>query len=252
MVYNWIINGIQPFNIETVDTSSWPKVTLHCASHYTDSRYDTPMDEIRIYEAMSCLSITNTPTQSGGTDVETSMDGTLIPISDGTTTWLGALYPLSYTVDDMSNTLIKFDLVIELAIVNKTIIPDTPTPPDITKPYNLITQGYKNKISTMGVETDLLGQFTFNWDGTGHVYVASDWQADPATDSICIDDELIVTNSEGASFSRSCNAGNVYRCGADIEITSFLTEGDNELAFEIHDIYGGAIGCGPLFVIQTS
>ena len=250
MVDTWIINGLSPRWISSVDLTAFPKVTIHCAS-YPDNKYPEPIDEINAFKSMACNSITNEPTQSGGTDIETSMDGSIIPISDGISTWLGALHIPTWNEDEMVHILIEYDLVLELSLVNKDIVPDTPNPPDITKPYNLITNGYAKKINTIGTETDLLGSFTFYWDGTGRVYVASDWQANPETDLISIDDELIVTNKDGISFTRSCNAGNHYAPGPDIELTSFLEEGDNQISFKIKDLYGSKIGCGPLFLIQV-
>lgn len=249
--YDWVFNGIRPQWIISQDDTNWPQMTLHCIA-YADDTYPTPKAAIDVFREMGCLKITNKPTQSGGTDVEPSIDGSIIPIYDGDTSYLGALYRPQVTASpNNENGDIYFDLIFELAMVNRTIIPDTPNPPDITKPYNLITTGFSRKINTIGVEEQLLGTFTFFWDGKGHVYVASDWNADPTTDRINIDDELIVTNSEGASFSRSCNAGNHYMPGPDIEITSFLEQGDNEISFLIKDIYGSMIGCGFLFVIQT-
>jgi hypothetical protein len=252
--HDWTINGIKPFNIESMDDTAFPKITLHCAAHYTDDRYDTPMDEINAFKAMACNKITNEPTQSGGTDVQTSMDNTIIPISNGTDNWLGALCYPQYTPDNMAETLIEFDLILELALVNTSIIPDTPNPPDITKPYNLITNGYSYNIGNSGVASQLLGSFSFNWDGTGHIYVASDWQADPETDVINIDDKIIITNEEGttieATYGRETPTPGTD--GPDLNITSLLVEGENQITVTIVDVYGTHMGCGPLFMIQTA
>ncbi|MCE7698691.1 MAG: hypothetical protein K8E24_007600 [Methanobacterium paludis] len=206
---------------------------------------------------MACNSITNEPNMTGGTVLETSIDGQIIPISDGIDSWLGALYYPQYTPDDMSETLIKFDLIFELQLVNKEIIPDAPNTPTEDKPYNLITYGYSYKINTTNEATQLLGTFTFNWDGTGKVYIASDWLADPSTDVIHIDDAIIVTNADGAKISRTYGGG-VYTpgvpngtTGPDLEITSLLSEGSNEITIGIKDIYGDYLSCGTLFMIQV-
>ncbi|MBZ2166291.1 hypothetical protein [Methanobacterium spitsbergense] len=249
---DWIFNGLRPYWIQSMDDSSFPQITLHCAAYYEDSRYETPLDEIKAFKEMACLKITNEITESGGSDLQASIDGPIIPISDGIDNWLGALYYPKYGPDEFAMELIEFDLIFELQLVNKEVIPDPLTTPDTTKPYNLITQGYTYLINTVGTATQYLGTFTFNWDGIGRVYVASDWQADPATDLINIDDQLIVSNADGNSFERSCNAGNHYAPGPDIEVTSLLHEGINELTFTIKDIYGGKIGCGYLFLIQVN
>jgi hypothetical protein len=249
-MYDWVFNGHRPQFISKQDMKGFPKVSLHCRA-YPDEVYDTAEDAIKVFTDMSALKVTNELTESGGTDLQCSIDGSIIPISDGVNNWLGVLHRPEYSVDELAYGRIDFDLTFELQLVNKEIIPDPLSTPDTTKPYNLITQGYSYDIQTVGSATQLLGTFTFNWDGTGRVYVASDWQADPATDLIDIDDQLIVSNGDGDSFERSCNAGNHYAPGPDIEVTALLHEGINELTFTIKDIYGAKIGCGPLFMIQV-
>ena len=257
--YDWILNGLKPFNIISVDDTSFPKVTLHCAAHYTDIRYETPLDEIKAFEAMASLGITTEPTLTGGTDVQTSIDGELIPVTDGDENWFAAVYPLQYTSDDEAKTLIKFDLILELQIVNVNIIPDAPTDPTSTKPYNLITNGYTYKITTIDVATKYLGTFTFNWNGSGHVYICSDWLADPATDTINIDDAITVTNGNGTTIDVRYGGGafpnqpggNNSTSGPPLNITGLLSEGTNQLTIGIRDIYGTYLGCGPLFMVQV-
>ena len=146
--FDWIINGLQPFNIESVDDTSFPKITLHCVAHIDDIRYETPLDEIKAFKALASLEVTTEPTTTGGIDVQTSIDGELIPISNGDDNYFAALYYPQYNPDALARTLIEFDLVLELQIVNKDIIPDAPTDPTNQKPYNLITTGYQYKIKT--------------------------------------------------------------------------------------------------------
>ncbi|MCE7699510.1 MAG: hypothetical protein K8E24_012135 [Methanobacterium paludis] len=247
----WVINGVQPFKVMNADVTAFPKITLHCAAHYTDARYDSPIEEIRTYKSMACNTITNEPNMAGGTTLETSIDGQIIPISDGIDSWLGALYYPQYTPDDMSNTMIKFDLIFELQLVNKEIIPDAPTNPTTDKPYNLITYGYKFNVTTKNEATQLLGTFTFNWDGTGKVYIASDWLADPATDRIGVDDDIIITNGDGNSITQHCSTSAAPFPAPDVNITSLLSEGSNEITIAIKDVYGTSLSCGTLFMIQV-
>jgi hypothetical protein len=114
----------------------------------------------------------------------------------------------------------------------------------------LITRGYDRPINTRGVETDTIATVNYNWDGIGKIYISSSYCADPLVDKILIDDQLIVTNSNGQSVSVSNPAGLDVEGAPDLEITSLLIKGDNTLTFEIHDIIGVSIGCAPLFLIQ--
>jgi hypothetical protein len=250
--FNWTINGKTPRWIVSIDDNNFPKMTLHCAS-YPDETYTYPIDEIQAFKAMACLKITNEVTDSGGTDLQTSIDGSTVPISNGVDNWLGALYYPQYSPDDMSDNLIKFDLIFELGLVNKEIIPDPETGEDTTRPYNLITNGYNYTVTGRGDATQYLGTFTFNWDGTGQVYICSDWLAEIATDIIMIDDKIIITNADDESIEVTYGHDDPYSIngGPPIEITSLLVEGDNEITFGIEDLYGIELGCGPLFMVQV-
>ena len=258
--YCWILNGIYAPHIQSIDKTQFPKITIHCSAQ-GDGDYPDPEDEIAVFEAMSSLNITTEVTDTGGTDVQTSIDGELIPVSDGVNNWFAGLYRPQYTVDNMAriSNFIAFDLILELQIVNKDIIPDAPTDPTNTKPYNLITNGYKYKIKTFNMATKYLGTFTFNWDGSGYVYICSDWLADPATDTINIDDAITVTNGDGTTIDvvygggafPNQPGGNNSTSGPPLNITGLLSEGTNQLTIGIRDIYGVYLGCGPLFMVQV-
>jgi hypothetical protein len=114
----------------------------------------------------------------------------------------------------------------------------------------LITPGYSRKISTYGIETDDIGTFEYTWNGIGKVYISSSYCADPSVDKIVLDDQVIVTNSNGVSVSAS-NPSDYNPLGVpDLEITSLLIDGINELTFHIHDLFGTAIGCEALYLVQ--
>jgi hypothetical protein len=261
--FDWTINGRKPRWIIDIDETTFPKITLHCAS-YLDETYE-PIDEIELFKAMACLKITNEVTNSGGTDLQASIDGSLIPISNGVDNWLGALYYPQYNPNDTTDNLIKFDLIFELGLVNKEIIPDPETGEDTTRPYNLITNGYSYQVQGQGDATQYLGTFSFNWDGTGHVYICSDWLADPETDIILIDDAIVVTNIENDETLDVVYGMGVYTTGGNrfgeynpsgvvgpaLEITSLLVEGSNDLTIGIRDVYGTYLTCGPLFMVQV-
>jgi hypothetical protein len=114
----------------------------------------------------------------------------------------------------------------------------------------LITKGYERKITTYGIETDNIGTFSYKWNGIGKVYISSSYCADPTTDKIFLDDELTVTNGNGVSVARS-NPSSYEPDGVnDLEITSLLIDGENTLTFYIHDLFGQAMGCQALYLVQ--
>jgi len=260
--YDWVFNGLRPQWIMTEDKSNYPKIVLHCLA-YPDATYTTAKKAIEAFEAMSALKITNELTWSGGSDLQPSIDGEIIPISDGVTNYMGALYRPNYSVKefrqlpDYEGAIIEFDLSFELQIVNKDIIPDSPTT-DVTTPYNMITSGYSYTVVGAGQATQYLGTFTFNWDGKGSVWICSDWLVtNPSTDIITIDDAIVVTNADGATIQRTYGGG-VYTpgnpngiVGPALNITSLLNEGSNQLSIGIKDIYGNRLACGPLFMVQV-
>ena len=256
--YDWIFNGLRPQWIINQDDTNWPQMTLHCIA-YADDNYATPKEAIDAFRAMASLKVTNEITNSGGSDVQTSLDGETIPIFDGETNYMGALYMPQVTSSPIvENGDILFDLIFELKMVNKDILPVTPSDTAST-PYNLITTGYRYRITTVNVATRFLGTFTFNWDGVGHVYIASDWLANISTDKINIDDAITVVNGDGTTLTVRYGGGafpgepggNNSTSGPPLDITSLLSEGSNQLSIGIKDIYGTMLGCGPLFMVQV-
>ena len=97
--------------------SSYPKMTLHCAA-YPDDLYMYSRDEIEMFKQISCSVINNKPLINGGTDLQISMDGQIVPITNGDSSWNGALYYPQFPEDDMCNTLIKWDMIFELQLTN--------------------------------------------------------------------------------------------------------------------------------------
>jgi hypothetical protein len=99
-----------------------------------------------------------------------------------------------------------------------------------------------------------IGTFKYRWDGLGRVYVSSSCCANVETDTIGLDDELIVENANGKKVKCAYNgpSGGGYTIqGPDLELTPILSVGTNELTFYIHDVYGVGMGCGQLYISQT-
>jgi len=114
----------------------------------------------------------------------------------------------------------------------------------------LVTDGYSKKISTVGIETDTIAAVDYIWDGIGKIYVAGSYCADPTIDKILVDDQLIVSNSNGQSVN-VINPSVANPSGVpDLDITSLLIKGANHLTFQVHDIYGVGIGCQALYLVQ--
>ena len=261
--YNWTINGITPRWIESMDDSSYPKITLYCAS-YIDDNFPDPRTEIEQFKVLAANTINNKLLCNGGTDLQISNDGVIVPITNNGNTWNGALYyPQTPSLDDMATNLIKYDLIFELQQTNNpasdVFIPDLRLYPNVdyscwtNNPYAVVTNGFRrfvNPRNSIGTDSQVITTINYNWDGTGQVYIASSWLADPTTDRIGIDDKLVVTNGLGHSVSRAYNANNRYKLGPDLEITSILTEGNNSLTFKVEDLYGGALGTDALFIVQ--
>jgi hypothetical protein len=260
--YDWTINGMTLKHVGSMDITAFPKITLHCITDADDS--SDARDEVALFQKLGCNTINNKVLGNGSTDLQTSPVGQIYPIINNGTTWNGALYYPQYSIDNIAriNNKILYDLIFELQQTNNptsdVFIPDLRLYPNVdyscwtNNPYALITNGISQDVVPAGsknVQTINVNSVHYNWDGTGHVYIASSWLADPTTDKISVDDKLIVSNGTN-TLTNSYNASNRYKLGPDMEITSLLVEGDNFLNVKIHDIYGAKIGCGPLFIIQ--
>jgi hypothetical protein len=112
---NWAINGIIPRWIVGSDWTSYPKVTLHCLA-YPDDTYSTSRDEIEMWKSMACETINNTPLDNG-TDLQANPSN-IFTITEGNESWNGALYPISFSEDDLSDDIIEYDLIFELQLTN--------------------------------------------------------------------------------------------------------------------------------------
>ncbi|MBZ2167016.1 hypothetical protein [Methanobacterium spitsbergense] len=257
---NWLINGVHPKWIVSVD-KKLPKITLHCASQ-PGPEFEDAQDEIELFEQIACNTINNKPLINGGTDLQTSIDGKVVTITDGIHTWDGAIEYTVPTIDDTSETLVKWDMVIYVQLESASSkLPYSIYRPDFrlygnieyepwTDNIYLITSGYGRPVTGKGVETDTFDPIIFNWDGRGKIYIASSWMGVAKDNLIDIDDEIIVSN--GTETIRQAYNTNIYAPGKALNITSLLVEGDNEITVSIHDIYGAKIGCGPLYILRDT
>ncbi|MCE7700047.1 MAG: hypothetical protein K8E24_014900, partial [Methanobacterium paludis] len=181
--YDWVINGITPRRIESMDDSAYPKITLHCASK-ADDTFPDPRDEIEQFRLLAANTINNKILGNGGTDLQISSDGEIVTITNNGNSWNGALYyPQTPSLDDMAGNLIKYDLIFELQQTNNpasdVFIPDLRLYSNVdyscwtNNPYSCITGKISKSVVPKGsknVETITLGTFGFNWDGAGKVY----------------------------------------------------------------------------------
>ncbi len=107
-----------------------------------------------------------------------------------------------------------------------------------------------------------MGTFSFNWDGTGEIYICSNCNANIDTDVIWTDDEIIVKNVVTGHEIYQIDAPNPGVAGPlgtspegsanspDLNITSLLVTGNNNINITISDLYGSLTGCSPLFFVQ--
>ena len=126
-----------------------------------------------------------------------------------------------------------------------------------------ITDGFVKPAIPFGVSTDL-GELTFGWDGTGHIFIASNCKANPDTDLIWTDDKITVTNTITGEKVEQVDApypGTASPHGTssegcanslDLEITNILEAGDNTIDTVISDVYGNLTGCCALYIIQVA
>lgn len=134
----WVINGIIPQWIESVDWSNYPQVTLNCAAS-PDEFIASARDEIKQFMDVACASINQIPLLNGGNDLQITSDGEIISISEGDTEWQGAIYYPQFAEDSFSDSIIQWSLVLELLVTNLpsniTYVPDYRVYPNID--YNL-------------------------------------------------------------------------------------------------------------------
>ncbi len=116
----------------------------------------------------------------------------------------------------------------------------------------LISSGY-HIITTNNNQIDNLGTFQFNWNGAGHVYIASSCSPNVATDTIMADDELSVSTSKGTvTHTYSSSQGSGVIPAPDLLINSILQVGINQVTVQIINIYPNGMGCGPLYITQVT
>lgn len=113
--------------------------------------------------------------------------------------------------------------------------------------YVKITDGFNRSVA-YNYEIINLGTFTFNWDGTGKVYLMSSPTANQDTDTIWVDDRLSMITSLGTVTVD--NSGYVHEIPA-AEITSILQNGINDIQFELRDVWTDKIGCSSLYIVQV-
>ncbi len=136
--------------------------------------------------------------------------------------------------------------------------PPTTPPPNNIPPLNCIqiSAGFDQDVTEQG-QIIQLGNFEFEWNGSGYIYVASSCSANPDTDLIWADDEFDVTSDLGALSVQNTNKGlgGPYpgcHYSQDLLLNSILQEGINSISCQIKDTGGSLIGCSPLYIIQSS
>lgn len=112
----WVIGGVTPNFINKVSYDlAGKKVTLSCIANYELLSNVDPRVEIALFEALACDHIINVDLLNGGSKLGVS-GGSIITVTDGTTTWNAALHKPKYTPDHKSARNIKFELTIDLEI----------------------------------------------------------------------------------------------------------------------------------------
>lgn len=122
MAYDgWVIGGVSPsWVVKSNGPDEKGLITLTCAANTRKLGGLDPRSEIEgVWGAMACSDITNTQLINGGTSVQCS-DGDLVEVTDGVTTWTGALHVPEYTPDSMAKDLIEYTLKIEVELGTTT------------------------------------------------------------------------------------------------------------------------------------
>ncbi len=230
-------------------------VTLHCCT-YT-------RDEIETFKALMTPVFTNTNLLNGGTDLQVTPDGQILVITNGPYTWNGIISSVQFDEDEYATidgeAAIEFDIIIELQRSTSQAI--QPLPDCI-----LFTNGFKRAVQFDGEGCDM-GTLSFNWDGTGSVFLASTCSANPNSDNISCDNVLIISTPQG-TITRQTGPYEypfppsdypVWE-GPDVDITSLLVAGNNTLMIQVVDSFilsttaspGNLIGVSSLYVIQEN
>ncbi len=121
--------------------------------------------------------------------------------------------------------------------------------------YKLISEGFDRAVANQYEEVNL-GTFTFNWDGTGKIYLLPSIAANPLTDYVWVDDSIYISTTNGTIYaddsdsSKGMSPSGVYYSGT-VEITSILERGSNEVNFLLKDIAAAKIGCSSLYIVQV-
>lgn len=119
-----------------------------------------------------------------------------------------------------------------------------------------ITDGFNRNVSSQYEVVDL-GIFSFQWSGSGKVYIMSDCNASLASDRIWADDILTLSTSKGTvSHNFNNNVGlPLYRTliyySPALNITGILQKGANMISATITDTLASQIGCCALYLVQV-
>ena len=108
-----------------------------------------------------------------------------------------------------------------------------------------VTTGFSRGATFQGEEVSL-GEFKFNWNGLGTIYLLQSCTSG-IVNAIYADDMIIVNTSLGAV---SYDYGGLWS-RPPINVNGILKIGANDITVTIKDIYGGTIGCGPLYLVQV-
>jgi hypothetical protein len=108
-----------------------------------------------------------------------------------------------------------------------------------------ITAGFASTTEVQGNDWNV-GKFTFNWNGQGKIYLASQQEvSNPTLDFIQFFESATIAGNLGAIAT----GNNVI---PDFDITSICQTGNNTIDITIHSSGNATIGSGPLWIIQIN
>ena len=108
-----------------------------------------------------------------------------------------------------------------------------------------VTTGFNRGAAYQG-EVVNLGEFKFNWNGLGTIYLLQSCTSG-VVNAIYADDLISVYTSIGGV---SHDYGGLWS-HPPINVTPILKIGANNVTVTVADVYGGTIGCGALYVVQV-
>jgi hypothetical protein len=117
----WVIGGLTPSYI-TGDGLSYPdenrQIKIPCIAFADRAGGGDPQVEIDTFRAIACSSITNEPLVNGGSLIQVA-GGEKITITNGVTTWTGALHMPICEEKDYANQAVEYELLIDVEVEPK-------------------------------------------------------------------------------------------------------------------------------------